>query len=274
MTKHEFALIGPGRMGIHLSKGLTNQGWRCTAIRGRRILTRAARPHQLLECIWDSWEQPSRWTTPDFLFVCVPDRALVEVDQLLAKSFDLKNRVVFHTSGLEPASVLSSCRSADAAVASWHPLQSFPPEKVQSAIWEGVPCAIEGDQQAVECGIEAARVLGALPWKIDPVHKPRYHAAAAVAANLSHILIAEGARLLSDCGLPTPDGKHPLHRLVETSTQAALEDPYLKRLTGPLSRGDLHTVTRHIQVLPDPLPEVYKLLAQIAEKRLSDSTFV
>ncbi|MCP4896711.1 MAG: DUF2520 domain-containing protein [bacterium] len=270
MDHPEFAIVGPGRIGLNLLSRLRSAGWRCVAIRGHR-----APPSDLCselkgDSIWDTWSQPEIWTCPQVVFVSVPDAALPAVDRDLSNSLTVAGATVLHTSGLNPSSLLADCQRAGAAVGSWHPLQSFPPLSLQKAEWKGIPCAIEGDAAALEIGFAAARAVGAEPWQINPEEKAAYHAAAVVAANLSHILVAEASHIMSSCGA-WPKGVNPLRHVVTTSTQAALEAPDLSRLTGPISRNDVETIDHHLRILPTALAEVYNSLVLIAKKRLANT---
>lgn len=273
MDQPAFAVVGPGRLGLHLTHALTNAGWRCTAIRGRRPITDEGPRHELSVPVWDTWDNPESWPVPRVIFITVADDSLELVDHQLATALELSSVAVLHTSGLTPASRMHRAKASGASVASWHPLQSFPPFSLQEVTWQDIPCAIEGDAAAVETGFAAARAIGAAPWTIDPELKTIYHAAAVIAANLTHILISEASRLIERCGYPTDDA-NPLASLVHTSTQAALEAPDLSRLTGPIARGDFGTIKRHLEALPEPLAGAYESTIKAAETQLANLSSV
>lgn len=217
---------------------------------------------------WDTWSRPLPWGRPDVIFVCVPDQAIAEVADRLADSGEIEGATVFHTSGMLPAQVLSPCRTAAAALGSWHPLQSFPPAATGEVVWDDICCAVEGDPTAVETGSEIARTLGLHPWPIDAKDKERYHAAAAVAGNLVHILVAEAARAMRRCGLPGPRATAALEPMIVQSIRAALRARGLEALTGPIARGDRDTIERHLASLPPQLATAYRQLVLLAMDRL------
>jgi len=263
MTDSRFALIGPGRLGLRLVARLQERGWSCVAVRGRRQISDRLREQFAAGTLCDTWSAPAGWVPPRVVFATVPDDAIATVAVRLADAFDLTDSVVLHTSGLHGAALLDPCRARGARVGSWHPLQSFPALTAGPVRWDDVWCAVEGDPEAVRIGTDLATELGLNPWRIAAHDKIRYHAAASVAANLTHILVAEAARVLSSCGLPQGDGEHPLWPLVETSLRAALREPGLAHLSGPLARGDSATVACHLQVLSEPLGEAYRALAKV-----------
>jgi predicted short-subunit dehydrogenase-like oxidoreductase (DUF2520 family) len=262
----DFALVGPGRLGLRLALRLVERGYRCTAVRGRRPLAAGWRALLPSATLVDTWEAPSAWSPPALLFLCVGDGSVTVAAADLAAAFALTGVTLLHTSGLLTAESLAPGREAGARVASWHPLQSFPPRELGPVAWDGVPCAVEGDAAAVDVGFAVARDLGLRPWLIDPADKALYHAAAAVAANLTHVLVAAARDLLTGCGLPAAAGGHPLQALVDTAVRAALTAPGLAGLTGPLARGDLDTVARHLAALPPALAEAYRAVIAVAEE--------
>ena len=267
MTTSRFALIGPGRLGLRLAARLLDRGWICVGVRGRTRLPDPQRSTLPSGTPCDTWERPTRWAPAQVLFATVPDAEIENVATDLARSFDLTWATVLHTSGLHDANSLEPCRRRGGRVGSWHPLQSFPSLAAGPVRWDGVMCAVEGDIEAVRVGTAIATELGLRPWQIAAEDKVRYHASASVAANLTHILVAEAARIMSSCELPMGDGDHPLWPLVETSLRNALREPGLDLLTGPLARGDSSTVERHLEVLPKSLGKVYEALARLAAER-------
>ena len=252
------AVVGPGRLGLQLVRALSAAGQGNLALRGRRPATAAERADLPASVVRDTWDHPAI-SDASLWILAVPDHAVTEVARRLSSGRDMRQRVVLHTSGLLDASVLDPCRQAGAAVGSWHPLQTFPPLQDLQARWLDVPCAVEGDPGAVRVGSELAVELGMRPWSIDPALKPRYHAAAAVAANLPHILVAFAVREMSRCGLPESVSILPL---VSASVESATRSPDLTLLTGAIARGDHATVERHLELLPEPIGTVYRVLAQ------------
>lgn len=261
MARPDFALVGPGRLGLRLADRLVARGLRCVAVRGRRPATAE---RSLPAATWDTWDEPAAWRAPALVFVCVPDRAVAAVGLDLARRNDLDGAAILHTSGLLTADALAPLRRCGATVASWHPLQSFPAQALEPTRWDGVPCAIEGDATAVEAGFAVAAAIGLQPWRIRPEDKPLYHAAAAVAANLTYLLVASAGTILADLGLPPEGDPHPLAPLLDTVVRTALSGAGLAGLTGPLARGDHETVARHLEVLPPTLAEAYRTLARLA----------
>lgn len=268
MERPGLAVIGPGRLGLHLARRAAERGLGPVRVRGRADPEEAEAAVLPAGTLRDSWRRPAPGELPDLVIVAVQDAEIQPVARELARrEVRTGSSVVLHTSGLLTADALDACRRAGATVGTWHPLQSFPPAATHAGVrWEGVPCAVEGDTAAVGAGFRLAHALGLSPWAIAPSDKPRYHAAAAIAGNLTHVLAAAAAREMRWCGLPAEESSdHPLRPLVESSVASALAAPGLERLTGAIARGDADTVARHLAVLDADLAEAYRaLVAHVA----------
>lgn len=262
MQAFAVGVVGAGRVGLSLAARLGEVGLECRLVRGRRPVAAAVRRRLPHVVCWDTWDCPGGTTLPEVIVVAVPDpRILQAATQLAGSTSTLIGRVVLHTSGLHLASELEPCRAAGAAAASWHPLQSFPSGSAGDH-WPGAACAVEGDREAVELGFQLAERLGLTPWRIEPAAKPLYHAAAAVAGNLTFLLVAAARDLLERCGLDRSLRPDPLARLVATATSSALANSLDRGLTGPIARGDREAVRRHLETLPPHLSRVYAILAR------------
>ncbi len=211
--------------------------------------------------IFDTWNAPELWPEVQLVLVTVPDREIGRVARDLAQQGFSPGTVVLHTSGLHTSKLLEPCREAGAHTGSWHPLQSFPAGDDPVDL-KGVWCAAEGDPAAVELAAGISRSLGMRAWEIPPGAKARYHAAAALAGNLTHVLVVAAGRILGATGIPADPPASALEPLVTTSLRAALNAVDLEALTGPMARGDRETLERHLEVLPPELAEAYRQLAR------------
>jgi len=259
----ELLVVGPGRLGLQLAAAAHAAGIRVRGVVGRR--PPGPHPSGLPEAIPVVGPERLRdhLLHADLVLLTVPDGAIGEAAEALARTGPLDGLVVLHASGLHTSGALAPCRAAGASVGSWHPLGTFPPLGLRRARWYGLWAAVEGDPAAVEAARTLSHRLGCHPWPIDPAAKPRYHAAAAVAANLTHILVAAAIREAQAAGLPDPGAA--LEPLVLAACRAALEHPGLEALTGPLARGDVGTVRRHLAVLPPALGGAYRAVAALLD---------
>ncbi|MEP0774554.1 MAG: DUF2520 domain-containing protein, partial [Acidobacteriota bacterium] len=134
---------------------------------------------------------------------------------------------------------------------------------------EGAVAAIEGDPAAVRLAFSLARQLGMRPRRLAARDKPLYHAAAAVAGNLTHILVALAREMLLRTGFSRSEANAALAALVDGSCHQALLARGFERLSGPLARADNRTVEAHLAALPEDLAAVYLAIARAALPHLA-----
>lgn len=202
------------------------------------------------------------------VLLAVPDRLVAVSAADLIGRLGPGVRVVLHTAGALPAEALAPLRSRRRAVGSLHPLMAFSRGGGPLQPLAGVTAAVEGDLSAVRAALSLARGLGMRGLRITAEAKPLYHAAAAVAANLTHILVATACSELSMAGPSRRRAAGALRPLVQQAVTAALASGDLSNLTGPLVRGDVGTIRSHLRVLSGDLAGVYSRVAALAVREL------
>jgi predicted short-subunit dehydrogenase-like oxidoreductase (DUF2520 family) len=205
------------------------------------------------------------------VFLTVPDDAIGPLCREIA---DLggwhPGHKVVHCSGALSSHVLQPARDAGALVASFHPLQAFASLEAAVASMPGSTFALEGDPTPLAELGRFVDLLGGTPLHLTADEKTIYHAAAAIASNYTVALAALASDLLVQRGI-APDANTALRYLlpllrgtVENLSALGLPDA----LTGPLARGDVGTVRRHIRALDECEPcapglaDLYRHLAQ------------
>lgn len=200
----------------------------------------------------------------DIVWVCVPDDAIAESALQLAQAGDWRKRVVLHASGALESRVLQPLARRGAAVASLHPMMAFARGMERS--FEGVPFGLEGDAAAARKARRIARDLGGTLFSIRAEDKPLYHMSGSFAAPLLLTTLAVGERIAAEAGIPrgrTREFLTPILRQVVENYVARGADA---SLTGPLVRGDLVTLRKHVLALrrvPEGR-EVYLALSRAA----------
>jgi predicted short-subunit dehydrogenase-like oxidoreductase (DUF2520 family) len=148
-------------------------------------------------------------------------------------------------------------------IGSLHPLQTLTshPDGPEGSPLAGAPlagawCAIDGPPELERLAL----TLGLRPFRVDPARRAEYHAAAAVASNHLVALLGHVQRLAADAGVPfeafLPLVRRTLDNVDALGPSAAL--------TGPVARGDLETVVRHIDAMPPDERDLYRALARAA----------
>ena len=163
-----------------------------------------------------------------------------------------------------PAAALAPLAAKGCPIGSFHPLVSFPTATGPAVHLTGAAAAVEGDASAVREARHLARTLGMRPVRLQASAKPGYHAAAALAANMTHVLVAAARAEFVRAGFSAPGAAAALAPLVLGSVEAALSARGLEHLTGPVARGDAAAVRAHLEALPDELATVYRAVAALA----------
>ena len=135
------------------------------------------------------------------------------------------------------------------------------PELMRHA-WIG----IDGDDPARNTSRRLAGHVGARTLDIPPGGKARYHAAAVISSNFPVVLAALAGEVLASLGIPARSAQHAVHGLMDAAVSNLAETAPADVLTGPIVRGEVDTIIRHLTALRQE-PEaraVYKRLSLTA----------
>ena len=183
---------------------------------------------------------------------------------MLAGTLRWKGRVALHSSGALTSDELSSLRKRGAAVASVHPLMTFVRRSRPSLA--GVPFALEGDIVAVRVAARIVKDLGGHAYPIRKAEKAAYHAWGTFASPLFTALLATTEQVAAAAGVtPKAARRRMIPILLQTLANYASFDA-AGAFSGPIVRGDVDTVKRHLRVLRKvpAAHEVYVSLARAA----------
>ncbi len=207
------------------------------------------------------------------VFLSVPDAAVASFAGEVAAAGDIPATVAFvHCSGALGLGALRPLAGRH-KVGSFHPLQSFPQPRPPEA-FRGSLVAIGAGAPALRRRLERlARDLGAKPRGVEEADRVVYHAAAVFASNYLVALAGEAVELLGTIGWSESEAVAGLIPLMRGALAEVARRGPTGALTGPIRRGDVETVTRHLEALAGldaGSPEgprkadVYRMLGQIA----------
>lgn len=200
----------------------------------------------------------------DLIVLAVPDRAIAAAAEALAPHIG-KRHVVCHLSGALGSSVLRTLGARGAAVASFHPIQTFPGGARGSACVAGSHVAIEGDATATSQLFRLARRLGLRPFAIPAANRARYHASAVLASNAVVALFDLAVELFArSTGQTRVRAEAALGPLFASAAANIVSRGIPGALSGPVARGDLPTIERHLRALrrvPAPIRRAYEVLS-------------
>ncbi len=204
----------------------------------------------------------------EIVWFCVSDGAIAAAAESLLGAADWKSKVALHSSGALTSDELAALRQRGASVASVHPLMTF--VRGSRPALEEVPFAIEGDRKAVRAASAVVQDLRGKAFAIRKGHKQAYHAWGMFASPLLTALLAASERVAAAAGV---NRKAARKRMLPILTQTLANYARLgaaESFSGPLARGDVATVGKHLKVL-GKVPgarEVYIALARAALRDL------
>jgi predicted short-subunit dehydrogenase-like oxidoreductase (DUF2520 family) len=263
------SIVGPGNLGSALALTLPPAGYevRFLAARGKSVRNRHVKSlsRRMTARVVEMGKQP---LDTGIVWITVPDDAIAGVACVLAQSQDWKGRIVFHSSGALTSDELVSLRDKGARVASVHPMMTFVPGAVPEMA--GVAFAVEGDAAAVRAARSIVDDLGGDAFVIKKENKVLYHVFGSFASPLVIALMASLEQVAREAGIRQTDIKPMIVPLLSQTLRNYLKHDAAAAFSGPLIRGDVATVRRHLAELKK-LPEakaVYVALARAALKTL------
>lgn len=257
--KPTVAIVGCGTVGTAMGKLLSNKDYRISGVATSNLETarRAAGvtvSERFSDCPWEVTRGA------DVVFITTPDDLIESTCMSISehRGFD-KNAVVIHCSGALSSDILSSARDCGAAVATLHPLQSFASVDQAVSLVPGSFCTIEGDSGALPIVREIVEDLGGILLEITAEKKTLYHAAAVAASNYLVTLMHLALELNKAAGLPTDTSFNALLPLIRGTLSNIGTKGIPGGLTGPISRGDVATVSAHLKAIEKDAPELVQL---------------
>lgn len=250
------AIIGPGRLGQAMGKLLQQEGVPIKFVVARK-LERARKAVHFIGGGSAITTDDRRLANADIILMTTSDTVLNSVALKLAGyREEWSGRVVLHTCGSLPASVLNPFKERGASVASLHPYQTIPSPSSGVRSLRGGFWSVEGDRKAVSVARRWVKVLSGKSFELRPQAKPLYHLSAFLVCPTVVVLMDRSERLLQHAGAPKRVIRPMLERFVTATVHNFAELGASKSLTGPAVRGDWPTLERHVAELQRFAPEV------------------
>jgi predicted short-subunit dehydrogenase-like oxidoreductase (DUF2520 family) len=256
--------VGAGNLGTALALALREAGYRIESVIARghgKSLTRARR---LSKQVSSRAVLGAEGVKARVLWLCVPDSEIARVALSLDERFEGKGRLVFHSSGALASETLAPLRRKGAAVASVHPLMTF--VRGSRPLLGGVSFAMEGDPAAVRAARGIVCDLGGEPYAISRKEKNAYHAWGTFASPLLTALLATTEHVAELAGVTKKAARQRMFPMLLQTVRNYGTVGAAAGFSGPIVRGDVETVRRHLAVLRSSgVPRrVYLALARAA----------
>lgn len=268
----DITLIGAGTLARALANAFHQRGYPIREIvsrerqQSRRRAGELARRVAARAVTWKNAELDAA-----IVWICVPDDAIAKVAEHMAQSTDWTGKIVVHSSGALASSVLDPVKVRGARIASAHPLMTF--VSASETNLDGVPFALEGEVKALSLTAAIVRNIGGKPLRISARYKPAYHAFGFFSSPALASLIAAAQEVGKLAGFSEQKARELMEPIVRQTIENCFRSSPRDAFSGPLRRGDVATIRKHLAVLKTKpeLLQVYRALSEIALKKLPGS---
>jgi len=266
--KPVISIVGAGNLANALAPALVAAGYRIDRILSRERSASRKRAQALARRVGGKAAALSAPVSAGVLWLCVSDDAIRPCARELSRAGTWRGRVVLHSSGALSSDELAPLRRCGASVASLHPLMTFVPGvRVRMA---EVPFAVEGDPAAVRMARRIVRDLKTRVFTIPKRNKPLYHAFGSFSSPMVIATLAMAERVAGAAGVPARMRREVMLPIVRKTFSNYLQASANRAFSGPIARGDVNTIRRHLKALRkvSGAREIYVALAESALQTL------
>ncbi len=253
----KITLIGAGNVGFHLGKRLYKKG-----ITINQVYSRTLAPAKELANLVQAEaikELQQIHHQSDLYILAVKDDAIAMVAKELSKNSRLKKKLIVHTSGAVPSTVLQPYFKRYGV---FYPLQTFSKKKRLS--FKNIPICIEANKKkSVAMLLTLGRIISNQVQVIQDEERAILHIAAVFVNNFSNHLFHIAHQICDEEGIDFS----LLKPLIQETVYKIKHHAPFNMQTGPGRRGDQATIQKHLAYLekhPD-YQKVYRLLSKRIE---------
>jgi predicted short-subunit dehydrogenase-like oxidoreductase (DUF2520 family) len=251
MDGMKVCFIGSGRLATHLSVRMREVGFEIV-----QVYSRTERSARLLSeelgCAFTTCAK--QLTNEADLYVCALKDSVIE--EVLDQAVEvLKNKILVHTAGSIPATILAKYTDQFGVI---YPLQSFSIGK--NVDFSKIPVFIEGSSAYVVENLRliSEKISGKV-YEMSSEDRKKMHLAAVFVSNFSNHVYALGDQLVKSAGVPF-DVLLPL--IEETAEKVHVMNP-VDAQSGPAVRNDQNVMSEHLKMLESTpqLKRVYEVMS-------------
>ena len=237
--------VGAGTTGTALAVRLSQKGWLVAGASSRTLSSAQKLASRVPDCQAYGTAQELA-DVAEMVFITTPDDV---IGQVCSEVHWHKGQSVLHCSGAHSVDILEPAKKLGAAVGSFHPLQTFADIDQAIANLPGSTFAVEAEEPLLSTLKELTQLLSGNWVKLRSGDKVLYHVAAVFACNYLVTLVKLALDLWKDFGVSSKEATTALLPLLRGTLNNIDSIGLPDCLTGPIARGDLGTIERHLRVL-------------------------
>ncbi len=248
----KLGFIGAGTVGTALAVRLNQSGYPVVAVASR---TKAS-AQKLADAVGGSRVFDSNQAAADnaeLIFITTPDDAIAPV------AAEIKwhpGQSVIHCSGADSVDILEPAKKAGAQVGAFHPLQTFASLRQAIDNMPGSTFGLEAEEPLLTTLKEMAAALGGNVVVLKASDKVLYHTSAVIACNYLVTLVKMAGDLWQSFGVPPQKATQALLPLLRGTLHNIETIGIPNCLTGPIARGDIGTINKHLDALNETAPHL------------------
>jgi predicted short-subunit dehydrogenase-like oxidoreductase (DUF2520 family) len=244
--------IGAGTTGTALAVRLSQKGWPVVAVSSRTLSSAQKLARRVPNC--QAYHTAQELVdVAELVFITTPDDVIAQVCGEVQWH---KGQSVLHCSGAHSVDILEPAKKLGAALGSFHPLQTFADVDQAVANLPGSTFALEAEEPLLSTLKELTRLLNGNWVRLGSGDKVLYHAAAVFACNYLVTLVKLALDLWKDFGVSSKEATRALLPLLRGTLNNIDSIGLPDCLTGPVARGDLGTIERHLRALDARSPSL------------------
>jgi len=241
----KIGFIGAGTTGTALAVRLSQRGCPVVAVFSRSLSSAQRLAKLVANCqICHTHQEVA--DAAEIVFITTTDDAIARVASEVQWH---AGQSVVHCSGADSVDILEPAKKLGASAGSFHPLQTF--ASVNQAVdnLPGSTFALEAQEPLLSRLKELASLLNGDWVELKPGDKVLYHAAAVFVSNYLVTLVKLALDLWQDFGVSPKEATKALLPLLKGTINNIDNIGLPHCLTGPISRGDLGTIGKHLSAL-------------------------
>jgi len=259
----KIGIIGAGKVGTSLAAVLKKKGFHIVVVSDTDEASLKTAEKYLGKDVLYTQNNMDVVGAADAIAITTQDRVVQDIAaEINAKAERLDGKLIFHTSGADPSSILLPLDKKGAFLGSLHPLQTFPDIDSAIGVLPDTYIFIEGDEGAVPLLKQLGENIGAKVYTIAGKDKVLYHLSAVFVCNLLSALFYSGKGLMEKINIDFG----PFLPIIRATLKNIENKGPLAALTGPIVRGDVKTVMAHLGAIENMElhRKVYKALSEVA----------
>ncbi|WBW98711.1 DUF2520 domain-containing protein [Oceanirhabdus sp. W0125-5] len=196
----------------------------------------------------------------EIIFITTNDDSIIEVWKKL-KDLNIEGKIICHCSGSLSSEIFYDINNSGAYQYSIHPMYPFKDKYNSYKNFKTAYFSMEGHPKYFDYLKGLLESLGNSVLSIPKERKGEYHLANVMVSNLVLSLINIGVETLSNCGVDSETALKAMAPLINSNIENILSQSFENAITGPVVRGDVNTLNKHIESMNGDYKELYKKLS-------------